>query len=158
MVDPKLLRSIPFFEDLSDNELDVIAKITEKKHFHTGETVFNDGEEGHSLYIIRRGEVKACKKAPDGEFFTLTILKDGEIFGEMSFLDGRPHSAAMIAVSELEVYVIEKPDFDTIVDEHPRIIYKLLKNIVITIHSIVRGMNSRYVEMINYMWGRKRGT
>jgi CRP-like cAMP-binding protein len=123
-----------------------------------GDTVFKDSEEGHSLYIIKKGEVKACKTAPDGELFTLTILKDGEIFGEMSFLDERPHSAAMIAVSDVETYIIEKSDFDTIVDEHPRIIYKLMKNIVFTIHAIVRGMNSRYIEMINYMWGRKRGT
>ena len=157
MVDPKLLRNITFFSDLSDNELEVIAKITRQVSFKTGDVVFRDSEEGHSLWIIKNGEVKACKTAPDGEHFTLTILKDGEIFGEMSFLDGRPHSATMIAVSDLETFVIEKPDFDGILDDHPRIIYKLLKNIVFTIHSIVRGMNSRYIEMVNYMWGRKRG-
>ena len=84
-------------------------------------------------------------------------MKDGDIFGEMSFLDGRPRSATVVAVSDLETYVIDKQDFETLVDDHPRIIYKLLRNIVFTIHSIVRGMNSRYIEMINYMWGRKRG-
>ncbi|MFQ5465712.1 MAG: Crp/Fnr family transcriptional regulator [Thermodesulfobacteriota bacterium] len=158
MVDTNLLRSIPFFAELTDDELSVVAGITAKKHFSTGEAVFNDAEEGHSLYIIRKGEVKVCKRAPDGELFTLTILKDGEIFGEMSFLDERPHSATMVAVSDVETYVIQKPDFDGIVNDHPQVIYKILKNIVFTIHAIVRGMNSRYIEMVNYMWGRKRGT
>ena len=108
------------------------------------------------MYIIKKGEVKACKTAPDGELFTLTIMKDGEIFGEMSFLDGRPRSATVVAVSDLETYIIDKKDFETLVDGNPRIIYKLLRNIVFTIHSIVRGMNARYMEMINYMWGRRR--
>ena len=156
MVDPKLLRELPFFHDLTDKEVETVATVVKKKNFKLGETVFKESEDGASIYVIKKGEVKACKTAPDGELFTLTIMKDGEIFGEMSFLDGRPRSATIVAVSDLETYVIEKKDFETLVDGNPRIIYKLLKNIVFTIHSIVRGMNSRYLEMINYMWGRKR--
>ncbi|HXI09564.1 MAG TPA: cyclic nucleotide-binding domain-containing protein [Thermodesulfobacteriota bacterium] len=156
MVDPKLLREMPFFHDLTDKEVETVATVVKKKNFKLGDTVFKESEDGASIYVIKRGEVKACKTAPDGELFTLTIMKDGEIFGEMSFLDGRPRSATIVAVSDLETYMIEKSDFETLVDGNPRIIYKLLKNIVFTIHSIVRGMNSRYLEMINYMWGRKR--
>ncbi|OGP13942.1 MAG: hypothetical protein A2054_04625 [Deltaproteobacteria bacterium GWA2_55_10] len=157
MIDAKLLREVQFFADLTDTEVAAIAPIVNKKSFKTGETVFKESEDGQSLFIIRKGEVKACKTAPDGELFTLTIMKDGDIFGEMSFLDGRPRSATIVAVSDLDTYIIDKNDFETLVDANPRIIYKLLRNIVFTIHSIVRGMNSRYIEMINYMWGRKRG-
>lgn len=157
MIDAKLLRDVQFFADLTDAEVAAIAPIVNKKIFKTGETVFRESEDGQSLFIIRKGEVKACKTAPDGELFTLTIMKDGDIFGEMSFLDGRPRSATIVAVSDLDTYVIDKKDFETLVDGNPRVIYKLLRNIVFTIHSIVRGMNSRYIEMINYMWGRKRG-
>ena len=158
MVDPKLLRDIQFFTDLSDKELEVVSKIVNKKEFKLGDTVFKESEEGQSLYILKKGEVKACKTATDGELFTLTIMKDGDIFGEMSFLDGRPRSATIVAISDIETYVMEKTDFDTIVEAHPKIIYKLLRNIGFPIHSIVRGMNSRYIEMVNYMWGRKRFT
>lgn len=158
MVDPKLLREIQFFSDFNDDEIKVIAGIVRKKDFRLGETIFKESEDGQSLYILKKGEVKACKTAPDGELFTLTIMKDGDIFGEMSFLDGRPRSATVVAISDIETYVMEKADFDTIVDSNPRVIYKLLRNIVFTIHSIVKGMNARYIEMINYMWGRKRFT
>ena len=156
MVDPKILREMSFFHDLTDKEVETVSKVVKKKDFKLGDTIFRESEDGSSIYVIRKGEVKACKTAPDGELFTLTIMKDGEIFGEMSFLDGRPRSATVVAVSDLETYMIEKADFETLVDGNPRIIYKLLKNIVFTIHSIVRGMNSRYIEMINYMWGRRR--
>lgn len=156
MVDPKLLRDVPFFHDLTDNEVAVMSGVVNRQNFKLGDTIFKESEDGAALYIIKKGEVKACKTAPDGELFTLTIMKDGEIFGEMSFLDGRPRSATVVAVSDLETYVIDKNDFEKLVDGNPRIIYKLLRNIVFTIHSIVRGMNSRYIEMINYMWGRRR--
>ncbi len=156
MVDPKSLREYMFFSDLSDDELSAISKIVKRKDFKLGETVFRDSEDGNSLYLIKRGEVKACKTAPDGELFTLTLMKDGDIFGEMSFLDGRPRSATIVAISDLETYVLEKNDFDTLVESNPRMVFKLLKNIIFIIHSIVRGMNSRYVEMVNYMWGRRR--
>lgn len=156
MVDPKLLRDLVFFSDLTDSELATVATVTKRQDFKLGDTVFKESEDGQSLFIIKKGEVKACKIAPDGELFTLTIMKDGDIFGEMSFLDGRPRSATIVAVSDLETFIIDKFDFETLVDDNPRIIYKLLRNIVFTIHSIVRGMNVRYMEMINYMWGRKR--
>ncbi len=157
MVDPKILRSIDFFSDLTDDEMQVVSTVLTKKEFRTGETVFKDSDDGQSLYIIRKGEVKACKTAPDGELFTLTTMRSGDIFGEMSFLDARPRSATIVALSDLDTYVIDKKDFESLVDKHPRIIYKLLKNIVFTIHDIVRRMNTSYMEMINYMWGRKRG-
>ena len=156
MVEAKLLRDLAFFSDLTDDELTVMSQIVARRDFRVGETIFKESEDGPSLYVIKKGEVKACKTTPDGELFTLTMMKDGDIFGEMSFLDGRPHSATIVAISDLETYIIQKSDFDTLVDKHPRIIYKLLRNIVFTIHSIVRGMNSRYIEMINYMFGRKR--
>lgn len=158
MIDLELLREQQFFNDLDNDEVKVIADITSKKNFEQGDTIFRDGEDGESIYIIKKGEVKACREAPDGELFTLTLLKDGEIFGEMSFLDGRPHSATMVALTAVETYVIHRDDFEKIVETHPRIVFKMMRNIIFTIHSIVRGMNSRYIEMVNYMWGRKRFT
>ncbi len=158
MIDPELLRKQPFFADLSDEEVKVISGVTQKASYKMGDTVFKESEEGESIYIIKKGEVKACKTAPDGELFTLTIMREGEIFGEMSFLDGRPHTSTIVAITDLDVYIINRKDFETIIEGHPWIVYKIMRNIVFTIHSIVRGMNARYMEMINYMWGRKRFT
>lgn len=158
MIDLKLLREEPFFSDLTDEELKVLTAIMDKQFFKAAETIFTESEEGDSLYVLHQGEVKATKTAPDGQAFTLTTMKDGEIFGEMSFLDGRPRSATVVAITDVATYVIKRSDFETIIDENPRVIFKVMRNIVFTIHSIVRGMNARYVEMINYMWGRKRFT
>ena len=157
MIDPKTLTGIPFFADLNDRELEEVAKILKKKTYKPGDVIFTETRDGESLYILRKGEVKACKTAPDGQLFTLTVMKDGDIFGEMSFLDGRPRSATIVAISDLEIFVMERKDFEGLVDKEPWVVYKLMRNIVYTIHAIVRGMNTRYMDMLNYMWGRKRG-
>ena len=52
---------------------------------------------------------------------------------------------------------MERKDFEGLVEKEPWVVYKLMRNIVYTIHAIVRGMNTRYMDMLNYMWGRKRG-
>jgi CRP-like cAMP-binding protein len=83
-------------------------------------------------------------------------MKAGEIFGEMSFLDGSVRSASIVAISKVESYMLDKARFDSLIDSHPRVMYKFMKNIVYAVHSIVTGMNTRYVEMMNYMWGRRR--
>jgi len=158
MVDSTLMRKERFFDDFTDRELEIIAKITNEKDFELGETIFKESENGSSLYVVRSGEVKAYVSAPDGENFTLAIMKDGDIFGQMSFIDGQPRSATIMAISDVKTFVMEKTDFETIIDENPRLVHKILKKIVLNVHSIVRGMNSRYREMINYMWGRKRFT
>ncbi len=156
MIDTRLLKEQRFFADLTDDELGVLAGITQKKDFNLGETAFKTSEEGQSLYLIRSGEVKVCLEAPDGEVFTLNILKDGDIFGQMSFIDAAPRSATVIAISDVETFIIERSDFEKVIDDNPRMVHKVMRNIVHHAHSIVRGMNSRYIEMMNYMWGRKR--
>ncbi len=157
MIDLKELRYMQFFSELDDAELEAVSKIMVRKKYKPGDHVCKETDRGDSLYIIRKGEVKACKIAADGELFTLTVMHDGDIFGEMSFLDDRPHSASIVAISDLEVLVMTRKEFETLVDTNPWVVYKLLKNIVYTVHAIVKGMNTRYMEMLNYMWGRKRG-
>lgn len=157
MADPKELRELPFFSDLADDELEVVSTIVTEDTFEIGETVFEEGQQGESLFIIKRGDVKACKMTPEGELLTLTHMEKGEIFGEMSFLDGSVRSATIVSTSELKCFVMNKSDFDKFVDSHPKIVFKLLKNMIYSIHPIVRRMNTRYMDMINYMWGRKRG-
>jgi CRP-like cAMP-binding protein len=158
MVESKLLREERFFADLTAEELDLVSKITSLKSFKLGETIFKESEEGQCFYVIRSGEVKACVTAPNEESFTLAMMKDGDIFGVMGFIDGRPRSATIIAVSDVETIVMQRSDFEAMVDGHPRLVHKIMGKIVFHAHSIVRGMNARYLEMINYMWGRKRFT
>ena len=150
------MKKIRLFDGLTDEELNVLSKVLGKKNYKTGQMIFKESEVGETLYIIKKGEVKVCKEGSAGDIQTLTLLKDGDICGEMSFLDGRSHTASIIAVTTTEVYCIKKNDFEGLIGDNPFLIYKVMKNITFTIHAIVRGMNAKFMEMINYMWGKRR--
>lgn len=86
MIDPKSLRDIDFLSDLNDQELGVLSGVLKEKEYPIGATVFTEGENGQSLYIIKKGEVKACKTTPEGDLLTLMLHKDGNISGRWRFL------------------------------------------------------------------------
>ena len=155
-MDREGMKKVKLFDELTDDELEVLSDILKRKYYKVGQTILKEGETDEVLQIISKGEVKVCKVGPTGDLQTLTLLKDGDICGEMSFLDGRPHTATLIAIIETEVYQIERKDFEGLIEASPFLVYKVMRNIVFNVHAIVRGMNSKYMEMINYMWGRRR--
>jgi CRP-like cAMP-binding protein len=150
------MKKIKLFEGLTGDELETLSGALKRKHYKIGETIFKEGEVGETLYIIKHGELKVCKAGITGELQTLTLLKDGDICGEMSFLDGRSHAATLVTIVDTEVYQIERKDFEALIEKSPFLVYKVMRNIVFTVHAIVRRMNAKYMEMINYMWGRRR--
>jgi len=150
------LKKMSFFSYLNDEELKAVGEIIQEEEFTAGKIVFDEGMDGHTLHIIKSGEVKVTKKDPEGREQVLTLLKEGDIFGEMSFLDGRPHSATITAVHSSRILKIEKVDFDSFVESKPKAAYKIMKTIVFQVDSIVRRMNSTYVDMLSYMFGRRR--
>lgn len=158
MVDKELLGKLAFFEGFDDDELAVLAKISKEMTFKLGETLFTESDAGNVLHVIAEGEVKSCIGAPDGELFTLHILKRGDSFGAGSFVDGTKRSSTLIAVTEGSALYIEKTDFEKIMADNPELTRKLLVKIIALTHAILRDMNGKYVQMVNYMWGRKRST
>jgi CRP-like cAMP-binding protein len=155
-MDRKGMKKTKLFDELTDDEFEIMSGVLRKKHYRKGIKIFKEGETGETLYVISEGEVKVCKVGPTGDLQTLTLLKDGDICGEMSFLDGRPHTATLIAIIDTEVYQIVRKDFEGLIETSPFLVYKVMRSIVFHVHAIVRGMNSKYMEMINYMWGRRR--
>ena len=158
MVDIKKLGALAFFEGFGDGELAELAKITKEVSFKRGETLFKESDPGGKLHVIVDGEVKSCVAAPDGELFTLSIQKRGDSFGAMSFVDGTSRTSTMVTVTDGAALYMEKADFEKIMEEHPELTRKFLVKIITGTHAIVRAMNAKYVQMITYMWGRKRAT
>ncbi len=151
-----VLKKLDFFSYFNEEELKAAAKIMSEVDYPAEKVVFDEGDEGQTLYIIKSGEVRISKKDPEGREQVLALLKDGDIFGEMSFLDGRPHSATVTTVHNSRILKIEKVDFDKFIEAQPKAAYKIMKNIVFAVDTIVRKMNSQYVDMMSYMFGRRR--
>src|SRR5262249_53103445 len=78
------------FQDLSDEELLAILRGLKLRTYEPGDIVVTEGERGHSLFTITSGHVKVFIANPDGRNFEVSTLSEGDFFGEISSLSGRP--------------------------------------------------------------------
>jgi CRP/FNR family transcriptional regulator, cyclic AMP receptor protein len=124
-----IFRKIPLFSSLKDEELEAIALVSVVKNYPKDSLLMIEDEEGDALFIIRNGKVKVTSFSESGKEVIFSILGDGDFFGDMSLLDGKPRSASVITVEESSVYVLRRVDFHHIIEKYPNIALKLLKEL-----------------------------
>jgi CRP-like cAMP-binding protein len=120
-----VLRTIPIFEGLGFNDLKKIELIVHKRTFMPDEVIFYERQPGAGMYIIKRGLIKLTKTVNE-ERVKISELKDGEFFGEMSLLDDYPRSAEATAVEKTEALGIFRPDLFDLIENNPKLGYKIL--------------------------------
>jgi CRP/FNR family cyclic AMP-dependent transcriptional regulator len=98
-----VLSSSPLFEMLSNQELEYIADLTRPKRFSAGQTIFEEGELGDSLYLIAQGEVEVVRRDAAGQPKVIATLGPNQFFGEMSLIDKEYRSATVRAKADAEL-------------------------------------------------------
>ena len=86
-IDVRTLRGIPLFRDFEDSELGLISQIIATERLNKHQLIVREGDPGETFYIILKGSVAVVHGAGDGKETILSILKEGEFFGEMTILD-----------------------------------------------------------------------
>ncbi|MCF7884909.1 MAG: Crp/Fnr family transcriptional regulator [Candidatus Marinimicrobia bacterium] len=123
----KELRKIPIFYRLNDENLEKISKIVSKKHYNKDEMILFEEESGSNLYLIKSGRVKVTRINSDGDEVILSILGEGEFFGEMAILGGTTRSANVTSLEESEVLRLTRQDFMNLLKSHPDISIYILE-------------------------------
>jgi CRP-like cAMP-binding protein len=123
------LKSISFFSDMSDYDLQQIAEITEEKTYAKGEAIIEERTSAERFFIIYRGKIEITKQFEDGEQFVLAVHSDGDFFGEMALLDEGPRSATARAVEPTSVLEITRPDFETLLYKAPVVAYHIIREL-----------------------------
>jgi hypothetical protein len=96
------------------------------KHFDKGTVLFEEGDEGEELYIIRAGRVAIKKRVPHGEV-TLAVLEKGDFFGEMSMLEHIPRTAGAEMEEDGKLIVIDSEVFGDMIKANPEIAVRMLR-------------------------------
>ncbi len=122
----EMLRTIPLFELLDDDEASALSEQLEQKTFWEGQMVFQQGDAGGTMYVIQSGKVELFIKDKGGDRVTLGILHGGEIFGEFSLLDNDPRSASAKALEETHVFVVDRHDLEMLFKSHEGAAFDLL--------------------------------
>jgi len=124
--DAALLAEVPFFEFLSYEERAMLAAQVEVVSFPTGRTIFNYGDPGDSLYVIRSGQVEIFFKDDTGERILLETAGRGAFFGELSLLDNGPRTASVLVTEDLEALRVDRSNLVQLLRMHPTAALDLL--------------------------------
>ncbi|MGO4837169.1 cyclic nucleotide-binding domain-containing protein, partial [Rhizobiaceae sp. 2RAB30] len=111
-VDPiDLIRAIPIFLMLTDDEQEALAAATSVRIYRKGDTIARQGEMLPSLMIVRAGVVARLRGEDDARLQEIGRLAPGDFFGETGLLAGIGETSALRAMSRVVVYVIDQQSF-----------------------------------------------
>lgn len=118
------LRKIPFFENLTPEDLERVARIGERRTFQAGQPMVAEGTGGQAMFVILSGRatVEAGGKTHE--------LGQGDFFGEMALLGRKPRSATVTAVDAVECLVFETMYFKPFLIKNPSVAVAILEGVV----------------------------
>jgi CRP-like cAMP-binding protein len=122
-----LLKNHWLFNGLSSEHIDHLAACSVGKSVPRAASIWAKGDPGSSLIAICQGTVKISVPSVDGHDAVFNILSKGDIFGEIAFLDGRPRTADAVAITDCELFVIERRYFVLLMREKPEIALKMIE-------------------------------
>ena len=105
--DRSLLRRVPLFAELAEDDLDWIARACSMRELGAGEVVAAEGDRGDAMYVITAGELEVVKRSRTADI-PLARLGPGEIVGEMAVLEDAPRNATVRAVEASRVIRISR--------------------------------------------------
>jgi CRP-like cAMP-binding protein len=118
----EVLRRVPLFSDLDDDELDEIAALFQERDFDAGATIIEEGSGGSGFYVIEAGSAQVLIQGqPESP------LQAGDYFGEVALIDDGPRMATVMAATRLDTWALTPADFRALVEARGVIGWKLLQ-------------------------------
>jgi CRP/FNR family cyclic AMP-dependent transcriptional regulator len=122
----EILAEIPLFALLDDQERSALAERLDEASFPAGTAIFQTGQPGDSMYVVRSGEVEIFFKNDTGHRIVLETATPGHFFGEISLLDGGPRTASAVVIRDVDVIIVDRGDLDEFLAKHPAAALDLL--------------------------------
>jgi CRP/FNR family cyclic AMP-dependent transcriptional regulator len=119
----------PLFRQLSPEALEKISGLMVRVSFKAGDTVFLEREPGDALYVVHSGSVRIWVRDGEQNEVTLSELKAGDFFGEMSVLDGGKRSANATALTDVTLQCLRREQFESFLLEHPQAALEVIRGI-----------------------------
>ncbi len=122
-------------------ELELLSESMPAMTFKAGENIIQTGSNADELFILLSGSVEVRLRLDGGREQRLDVFSPGMSFGELAFLDASPRSADIVAVTEVECRVIDRPLFDELGANHPMLKAKILSEIALQLCDRLRQAN-----------------
>ncbi len=138
--------------ELSEAEAEVLSGLMSPRELADGDFLISEGTTDNSLHVVVEGKLEVVKKTAADDEASLAILREGDLAGELSFIDGHEHTVGLRALSHSQVLSIARDDFEKSIDDNPQLAYKVMRAIARSTHRIVHRMNMENIELNNYIF------
>jgi uncharacterized membrane protein len=122
-----LLRSIPLFEGLSEEDLQALSGALELRTFKAGQMIFAQGDSGSALYIVESGDINIHLPGDASHRISLKDLARGEYFGELALFDEKPRSASALATTDTALLELQRSTLENYLERRPRAAMAILR-------------------------------
>jgi len=146
------LKQTPLSVEMDEAEVKALARIVEIRDCADGEMLVKEGERNSHLYVPITGKIAIVKLDEHNETRVLHVIAQGDLAGELSFMDGEPRYASLVASGQTRVLVLDRPRFEELLVTHPVVVYKAMRAIMRVAHRVQRRMNMQMVDMQHYLY------
>ncbi len=123
----KCLKNLSVFARLNENEVRLVCERAYEKQYKKGKIIFFENDSPQKLYLLASGRVKLSMLSQEGKEKVLTILQEGDIFGEISLFDHDPHPLTAEVIEKSRLIIISWEDLESIIMEDPGLAIKIIK-------------------------------
>lgn len=138
----------PWADGMSSHELQMLATYMHVLKVAKGEVILREGKTDSLLCLIVEGKVQVSKQNDKGDHLVIATINPGRSFGEISILDGEPHSADVSAVVDTTLLVLTLEKLNLMIHEKPGIGAKLLLKMGRLLSKRLRMMDGRLIEYL----------
>jgi uncharacterized membrane protein len=133
--DPEILRQVPFFALLDDEELAVLAGQVDMTRFAPRQRIYRIGDPGGRAYVLVSGAVRVTTIDDDQQDVVVDEPASGEFFGFASMLDESPHQTNAVALDETVCVEVDRDDIETLIKRRPHAAMDMLSVLGRQIHA-----------------------
>jgi len=124
-----MIDKIDLFSCLDEEGFKAIRAIADERSFHKNQILIQDGDRSGDLFLLLKGDAQAVSTDASGKRYVLNRFKAGQYFGEMSFIDGQPRCASVVAITACRAMIIPRDKFRNLFPRYPELCFKILKGI-----------------------------
>ncbi len=137
-----LIRRVPLFSLLTNEQAQAIADGVVKRRFRRGELVVEQGRKSNALFILLNGRARVLTADQRGREVILAVLEAGDYVGEMSLIDNEPHSATVRAEVQTDMLILGRTEFARCLPENSSLSYAIMRGLVRRLRSADRQIES----------------
>ena len=146
--------------ELHEDEAKILAQVMGIRQLRDGELLSAEGGAAHTLYVLAEGKLSVLSnidgvdqpvptiRAEAGVVYTMTA---GECAGTRAFVDRAPRKASLRALGQATVFTLEPDAFESLLGQHPRVVYKVMRALFRITHTNLMRMNQETQQLSNYI-------